>query len=1000
MNPMTPKRNSRKPALSPRPGGNARTTIAVQGARVHNLKNISVEIPRDSLVVVTGLSGSGKSSLAFDTIYAEGQRRYMESLSSFAKRFVAQVSKPDVDFVFGLSPVISIEQKTIASNPRSTVGTMTDIASYLNLLFATIGQPHCPRTGEPTPGRTSSQILEAILSLPEGTEIELRAPVFKVYGEELDFVFTEVRKKGCRRLIVDGKPVDISQQIELDESSIQHMDAVVDRFQVSRKHEKAIKAGIASTLLVGDGLLQVHVGKGASRTQADQFYRALCSPTHHFVYGDIGPDFFMFNNPESACRTCGGLGVDKVTHPELLIPDPKRSILGGCFVREAFKYNPDTWDGRMMFSLSQALGFALDARWCDLRDDVRQTILYGLDSKKIVLTSPPDAKVKRDDQEGREVGFGGIARRIERYYRRYRQRGEASSRMEAWLDKVMVEHTCPDCKGARLRATRLLFKIEGAGGRAGAGAERGARVPATQVKTIHDVGQLNFDELYAFLGTVKPAGRGADAGRQVLKEIRGRLELLLGIGLDYLNFNRRSGTLSGGESQRIRLSTQIGSGLMGMLYVLDEPSIGLHPKDNVKMIATLERLRDIGNTVIVVEHDEDTIRAADHVVEMGPGPGVHGGRVVVQGTLDDVLACKASPTGQFLSGRRSIATPRQRRNGNGKTLNVRGGRENNLKSLDVTFPLGQLVAITGASGSGKSTLVNEILYKALWKRLVDTRTLPGEHDAVDGIEHVHKVVNIDQTPIGRNSRSNPATYVGFYDAIRDLFTQAPLSVERDYKPGRFSFNVKGGRCEECQGEGVITTQLYFMPDVEVTCGACKGARFNSETLEVTLRGKTISDVLNTSIEEGVTFFAGEPAVRRKIEVLNDLGLGYLTLGQSATTLSGGEAQRIKIATELSTLQRSKHTVYILDEPTTGLHLADVERLLAALNRLVDAGHTVLLIEHHMDVIKTADHVIDLGPEGGHAGGEVVATGTPEGIAACKASHTGRFLKAHLRAGAA
>ncbi len=579
---------------------------------------------------------------------------------------------------------------------------------------------------------------------------------------------------------------------------------------------------------------------------------------------------------------------------------------------------------------------------------MRAAILYGIDPKKIALTSPPEAKVKRDDQEGKEVGFGGIARRIERYYRRYRQRGEASSRMEAWLDKVMVEHTCPDCAGARVRATRLLFTIAG--------------------KTIHDVGQLNFDELHAFLGTVKPAGRGADAGRQVLKEIRGRLELLLGIGLDYLNFNRRSGTLSGGESQRIRLSTQIGSGLMGMLYVLDEPSIGLHPKDNVKMIATLDSLRDIGNTVIVVEHDEDTIRAADHLVEMGPGPGVHGGRVVVQGTLDQVLACKASPTGQFLSGRRSIATPKQRRNGNGKTLTVRGARANNLKAVDVPFPLGKLVAVTGASGSGKSTLVNEILYKALWKRLVDTRTLPGDHDAVEGLEHVHKVVNIDQSPIGRNSRSNPATYVGFYDTIRDLFTQAPLSVERGYKPGRFSFNVKGGRCEECQGEGAITTQLYFMPDVEVTCGACKGARFNSETLEVTLRGKTIDDVLNMSVEEGVTFFAGEPAVRKKVEVLNDLGLGYLTLGQSATTLSGGEAQRIKIATELSTLQRSKHTVYILDEPTTGLHLADVERLLASLNRLVDAGHTVLLIEHHMDVIKTADHVIDLGPEGGHAGG--------------------------------
>ena len=511
------------------------------------------------------------------------------------------------------------------------------------------------------------------------------------------------------------------------------------------------------------------------------------------------------------------------------------------------------------------------------------------------------------------------------------------------------------------------------------------------------MGQLNFDELHEFLGSIKPAGRGADAGRQVLKEIRGRLGLLLGIGLDYLNFNRRSGTLSGGESQRIRLSTQIGSGLMGMLYVLDEPSIGLHPKDNVKMIATLESLRDIGNTVIVVEHDEDTIRAADHLIEMGPGPGVHGGTVVVQGSFDDVLKCKASPTGQFLSGKRSIAMPAKRRIGNGKKLIVRGARENNLKSIDVTFPLGCLVAITGASGSGKSTLINEILYKALWKRLVDTRTLPGEHDGVDGLEHVHKVVSIDQTPIGRNSRSNPATYIGFYDTIRDLFTQASLSVERDYKPGRFSFNVKGGRCEECQGEGTITTQLYFMPDVEVTCAACKGARFNSETLEVTLRGKTIDDVLNMSVEEGVGFFAGEPAIGKKIQVLAELGLGYLTLGQSATTLSGGEAQRVKIATELSTLQRSKHTLYILDEPTTGLHLADVEKLLVALNRLVDAGHTVLLIEHHLDVIKTADHVIDLGPEGGHAGGRVVASGTPEVIVGAKNSHTGRFLKAHLRA---
>jgi excinuclease ABC subunit A len=958
----------------PTKGVKSRTTIAVHGARVHNLKNISVEIPRDKLIVVTGLSGSGKSSLAFDTIYAEGQRRYMESLSSYAKRFVAQVAKPDVDFIYGLSPVISIEQKTTTNNPRSTVGTMTDIAGYLNLLYATIGEAHCPRTGEITPSRTSSQILEAILSLPEGTEIELRAPVFKQYGEELDFVLTEVRKKGCRALIVDGKPVDISAEVELDESRIRNMDAVVDRFVVSRKHEKAIKAGIAATLLIGDALMQVQVTKSPDKKSIEQFYAGLCSKTHHFIYGDVQPIFFVFNNPESACRTCGGLGVHKLTHPELLIPDPRRSILGGCFVKEAFKYHPDTWDGRVMYSLSKTLKFSLDSPWEKLPEAVHNAILYGIE-QKLRMLAPPDAKFEREKWTGKEVGFGGIAPRIERYYRRYRQRGEASSGMEAWLDKVMVEHTCPDCKGARVRATRLLFTVNG--------------------KTIHHVGQLNFDKLHEFLGQVKPSGRGADAGRQVLGEVRARLELLLGIGLDYLNFNRRSATLSGGESQRIRLSTQIGSGLMGMLYVLDEPSIGLHPKDNVKMIATLERLRDIGNTVIVVEHDEDTIRAADHIVEMGPGPGVHGGSVVVQGVLKDVLACKASPTGQFLSGKRAIETPAQRRKGNGKTLRVRGARENNLKNVDVTFPLGAMVAVTGASGSGKSTLINGILYKALWKRLEDTRTLPGDHDGVDGLEHVHKVVNIDQSAIGRNSRSNPATYIGFYDTIRDLFTHAPLAVERDYKPGRFSFNVKGGRCEECQGEGVINTQLYFMPDVEVICGACKGARFNSETLEVTLRGKTIDDVLNMSVEEGAAFFKSEPAVGKKIEVLNELGLGYLTLGQSATTLSGGEAQRIKIATELSKLQRAKHTVYILDEPTTGLHLADVERLLECLNKLVDAGHTVLLIEHHLDVIKTADHVIDLGPEGGHAGGEVVVTGTPEQVAACKASHTGRFLKAHL-----
>jgi len=955
----------------------ARTTIAVQGARVHNLKNVSLEIPRDRLIVVTGLSGSGKSSLAFDTIYAEGQRRYMESLSTYAKRFVSQVAKPDVDFVYGLSPVISIEQKTTGSNPRSTVGTMTDIASYLNLLFATIAEPHCPRTGEHVFSRTANQILEGILALPEGAEVELRAPVFPVYGEELDFVFTEVRKKGCRQLVIDGQRVDLAENLSIDESTVTNMDAVVDRVIVGPKHEKALKAAIAATLLVGDGLMQIEVVKGASKAAADRFYKGLCSATHRFVYGGIQPEYFMFNNPESACHTCGGLGIHKITHPELLVPDTTRSIRGGCFVKEAYKYNPDTWDGRIMFTLSNVLKFSLDTPWQKLPDAVRNAILYGLEGRKLRTVAPPECKVKREDWDKHEVGFGGIARRIERQYRRYRQRGEANSGMEAWLDRVMVERTCPDCRGARLRATRLLFTVAG--------------------KNIYEVGGLNFDELHAFLGKLKPTDRGAQAGAQIAAEIRRRIELLLGIGLDYLNLNRRSGTLSGGESQRIRLSTQIGSGLMGMLYVLDEPSIGLHPKDNAKMIATLERLRDIGNTVIVVEHDEDTIRSADHIVEMGPGPGVHGGSVVAQGALNDILKCKASPTGQYLSGRRSIDTPSRRRKGTGETLTVRGARENNLKSIDVGFPLGKMIAVTGASGSGKSSLINEILYKALWKRLVDTRTLPGDHESLDGADPVHKVVNIDQSPIGRNSRSNPATYIGFYDTIRDLFARAPVSVERGYSPGRFSFNVKGGRCEECQGEGVITTQLYFMPDVEVTCAVCKGARFSAETLDVTVRGKTITDILNLPVEEGVAFFAAEPTISKKIEVLNDLGLGYLTLGQSATTLSGGEAQRIKIAAELSKLQKSKHTLYILDEPTTGLHLADVERLLECLNRLVDAGHTVIVIEHHLDVIKTADHVIDLGPEGGHAGGEVLVAGTPEEVAACKRSYTGRYLQERLRA---
>ena len=950
-----------------------RTSIAVQGARVHNLKNITVEIPRDQLTVVTGLSGSGKSSLAFDTVYAEGQRRYMESLSTYAKRFIAQVEKPDVDYVYGLSPVVSIEQKTIARNPRSTVGTLTDISSYLNLLFATIGKAHCPYTDEPVPVKTASQILESLLALPNGAEVELRAPVFQVHGETPEFVFNEVRKLGCRFIDIDGKRIDLAEEVPEALPGDPKLSALVDQLTIAPGVERQLKAAIEHTLRVGDSMLSAAV-VGASAKVARDFAKRFGSATHALVYGDIVPDFFMFNNPESACRTCGGIGTDKRTHPDLLVTNPERSIRQGCFLRDVGTFRAESHRGYTLHALAEQYGFSLDAPWRELSDEQRDIVLHGTRGEPVTLRAPPEVKEKKKHWEGRQFVFQGVAGSIERHYRWYRQRDVASSGMEAWLDRVMVEHVCAACGGARLRPTRLKFRINGC--------------------TIDDFGRMNFDELQPFLSAVEPEGAHAEAGRQVLREIGRRIDLLLGIGLDYLNFNRASGTLSGGEAQRIRLSTQIGSGLMGMLYVLDEPSIGLHPKDNVKMIETLQTLRDLGNTVVVVEHDEETIRAADHLLELGPGPGIHGGEVVASGTLDDILRCPESPTGRYLSGKRRIETPAERRRKSGKALQVRGARANNLKNVDVEIPLGQFVCVSGASGSGKSTLVNEILYKELWKRLVDSRSLSGDHDALDGSEHLTRVINIDQTPIGRNSRSNPSTYVGFYDQIRNLFSKADAAVERGYKPGRFSFNVKGGRCEECQGEGVIATKLYFMPDVEVTCGACKGQRFNADTLDVTWQGKNIADVLDMSIEEGVAFFEPLPNIGRKVRVLSDLGLGYLTLGQSATTLSGGEAQRIKLATELAKLQRRGHILYILDEPTTGLHLADISRLLDCLHRLVDAGHTVLVIEHHLDVVKTADHVIDLGPDGGRGGGEIVALGTPEDIAGNSRSHTGRFLRQH------
>jgi excinuclease ABC subunit A len=960
---------------SPTAAAERRTQLSVRGARVHNLKNIDVDLPRDALVVLTGLSGSGKSSLAFDTIYAEGQRRFMESLSSFARRFVTHLAKPDVDFMYGLSPVISIEQKTVGKNPRSTVGTLTDVASYWNLLFATIGQAHCPYSGIELPRRTHGQLVDLCMKLPRGSEIELTAPVWPPYGEELSVLFTDIRKKGYRHLYIDDCLVDLQDEIAVDESAEHRYRVLIDRFKIDPTVERQLTTAIQNALLIGDRSIGISL-VFAKKKEQQAFWEELGNPKHGLVFADIGGDFFMFNDPSSACVTCGGLGVDKLVHPKLLVPDPSRSIRGGCFVKDAYRFNTDTWDGWLMYSLAKHRGFSLDTPYSRLAPNAIDVVLNGTPGgERFKLEEPPEAKGGPKHHLGEMHGWTGIARRIERSYRRYRQQQVASSGMEAWLEKVMVEVECPECHGTRLKRTRELITING--------------------RTPFQVGQTNFDELRPWLSSIHPAGRNKAVGEQILHEIVARVDLLLGIGLDYLNFNRKSGTLSGGESQRIRLSTQIGSGLMGMLYVLDEPSIGLHPKDNAKMIAMLRRLRDLGNTVIVVEHDEDTIRAADHIIEMGPGPGVHGGQVVVQGSIEQICSSKDSTTGAYLSGRRTVQIPLRRRPALGKQLVIRGARENNLKSIDVTLPLGQLVCISGASGSGKSTLVNEILFKALYAELIDSRMIPGAHDVIEGLSNVQKVVNIDQSPIGRSSRSNPATYLGFYDDIRALFAAQPESQKRKYTAGRFSFNVKGGRCPECEGEGSITNQLSFMGDVETLCPACKGARFNPETLEITYRGKSIAEVLDLTIEDAVAFFGDNKSILLRVRVLNELGLGYLTLGQSSNTLSGGEAQRIKLAGELSRLTRSGHTLYILDEPTTGLHLADIQRLLDCLHRLVDAGHSVVVIEHHLDVIKTVDHIIDLGPEGGHAGGTVVVTGTPEDVAHCRHSHTGRYLKAHL-----
>jgi excinuclease ABC subunit A len=953
-----------------------RTTIQVQGARENNLRNLDVEIPRDQLTVVTGMSGSGKSSLAFDTVYAEGQRRLLASMSSYAKRFVSQLRKPDVDFVHGLSPVISIDQKTVGSNPRSTVGTMTDVSDYLRMLFASIGSPHCPLCTEAVQVWTSYQMMEHMLALPEGTEVEVRTPMFKIYGEDYDYLLEQIRLNGYRRVRIDGKRVDLGDDQELDEQEDYRIEAIIDQFVVQPGIDKQVVTSLDHGLKLGEGFLSFHISsKKVSAAKRKAFQKDFGCQQDHVVAGSLHHGDFTFNDPAGACPTCAGIGTAMRVHPKLLVPDPSRSLRDGAIVKAAFSNEKNSWGGRFLASLSAHYGFSLDVPFQELPKDVVDILFHGTKGTKIKVVIPEGAR-QGVHHEGKEVRFHGVINQIEGSYRWYRKQGSSSAGMENYLKKVMVEYDCPDCQGARLKRTRRLVTIRD--------------------QNIHEMGEMHLPELRDFLATIQPPAQHQEVTQIIGREITSRLDLLIEIGLDYLNLNRRSGTLSGGESQRIRLSSQIGSGLMGMLYVLDEPSIGLHPKDNVKMIRTLRQLRDLGNTVLVVEHDEETIRAADYLIEIGPGPGVHGGQVVAVGPRDQVLQNPESLTGQYLRGDLEITCPEQRRSPGENRLGVRGARHNNLKDVDVDLPLNLLVCVTGASGSGKSSLIHEIVHKKLYSLLHDSRVLSGEHRDLTGYECIDDVINISQAPIGRSPRSNPATYIGFYDNIRKLFAATEEAQARGFTASQFSFNIKGGRCEECGGEGTIVTKLSFMPDVAVTCPTCKGARYRQETLDVSYREKNIAQVLDLSIEEGVKFFAAERAIARKLQVLEELGLGYLKIGHPATLLSGGEAQRIKLAAELGKLKRGRHNLYLLDEPTTGLHFADIQRLLQCLNRLVDAGHSVVVIEHNLDVIKTADYLIDLGPLGGHQGGEVLATGTPEEVARCKASHTGRFLREHLK----
>ena len=935
--------------------------IKIRGARENNLKSLNVDIPRNEFVVLTGLSGSGKSSLAFDTIYAEGQRRYMESLSSYARQFLGQMEKPDVDSIEGLSPAISIDQKSTNRNPRSTVGTVTEIYDYFRLLYARIGIPHCPKCGKVISRQTVDQMVDHIMELPERTRIQLLAPVVRGRKGRHEKILVQARKSGYVRVMIDGNLYELSEEIQLDKNLKHNIEIVVDRLVIKEGIQKRLADSIESVLALSDGLLVVDV----IGQESLQFSQSFSCPDCGISIEEIEPRSFSFNNHFGACPACAGLGYRMEFDVDLMIPDMSKSISQGAITVMGWQSCTDekSFTNAILKALAQAYDFSLDTPFEDYPQKIRDILIHGTGGREV--------KVHYKGQRGEgvyDVAFEGLIKNVER---RYRETGSES--MKAEYEAFMRITPCPQCKGQRLKPTSLAVTVG--------------------EKNIFEVTDMSIRSLQKFMEDLHLGQMQQMIGAQILKEIRSRVGFLVDVGLEYLTLSRATGTLSGGEAQRIRLATQIGSGLVGVAYILDEPSIGLHQRDNDKLLKTLYHLRDLGNTLIVVEHDEDTMRAADCVVDIGPGAGEHGGELVAIGTAEELMKNPDSVTGAYLSGKLKIPVPAQRKEPSGY-LTVRGAAENNLKNIDVTFPLGVMTCVTGVSGSGKSSLVNEILYKALARKLNRAHVIAGKHKKIEGVEQLDKVINIDQSPIGRTPRSNPATYTGVFDLIRDLFAATADAKARGYKKGRFSFNVKGGRCEACSGDGILKIEMHFLPDVYVPCEVCHGQRYNRETLEVKYKGKSIYDVLNMTVEEAMKFFENVPSVRRKIETLYDVGLSYIRLGQPSTTLSGGEAQRIKLATELSRRSTGR-TIYILDEPTTGLHFADVHKLIDILKRLAEGGNTVVVIEHNLDVIKTADYIIDIGPEGGDRGGTVIACGTPEEVAACKGSYTGQYVRKYL-----